>query len=99
MTMHYQTLREYNRPMVINGVSMEMDIAISLVGVEFPPADVSTCITSFILISPVYCSLSLCIVYLVSWRDFYALMCFHALMPCFFFFVLTSGVNMTVASK
>lgn len=48
MTIHYQTLREYNKPMTVDGVSVEMDVAVTLVGVQFPPDNVRKFI-SFIL--------------------------------------------------
>lgn len=37
MSMHYQTLRDYNKTMTVNGVQMDQDIVVALVGIEFPP--------------------------------------------------------------
>jgi len=37
MTLHYQTLKAYDVPLMLSDKKHPMDIAISLVGVEFPP--------------------------------------------------------------
>jgi len=37
MTLHYQTLKAYAVPLMLSDKKHPMDIAISLVGVEFPP--------------------------------------------------------------
>jgi len=39
--MHYQTLRDHGVSMTLEGQSVDMDVAVTLVGVEFPPATVS----------------------------------------------------------
>lgn len=37
MSMHYQTLKDYGQSMTVNGVPMDQDIVVALVGIEFPP--------------------------------------------------------------
>ena len=41
MTMYYQTLREHGLPLNVDGTVVDMDVAVTLVGVEFPPDGVS----------------------------------------------------------
>lgn len=40
MTISYQSLKEYGYDMTLNGASVPMDIAVTLVGVIFPPEGV-----------------------------------------------------------
>lgn len=48
MTIHYQTLKAHDLSMTVDGVSMPMDVAITLAGVEFPPEGVSKDIYLFL---------------------------------------------------
>jgi len=41
MTMYYQTLREYELSLTVDDTVVGMDVAVTLVGVEFPPDGVS----------------------------------------------------------